>query len=136
MKPDNPESGDFLLYDGECPFCSAYIRMQRLRAAGVNLTLLDARHEPELVARFAREGMDVNEGMILRFRNATYFGGDVMHVIALLSGPTAFLNRLMTPLFANRAFGQTIYPLLRAGRNITLRLLGRRKLEISNAEPK
>lgn len=127
------DRGDFLLYDGECPFCSAYVRMQRLRAAGVKLALLDARDEPALVARFAREGMDVNEGMILRLRGETYFGGDVMHVVALLTGPAGPVNRLTSMLFSNRAFARAVYPLLRAGRNATLRLLGRRKLDIRAA---
>lgn len=133
MAQGNQERGDFLLYDGECPFCSAYVRMQRLRAAGVRLALLDARDEPELVARFAREGMDVNEGMILRFRGATYFGGDVMHVISLLSGPAGPINRATSLLFANRTVARALYPFLRAGRNATLRLLGRRKLDVPAA---
>lgn len=125
------DRGDFLLYDGECPFCSAYVRMQRLRAAGVKLALLDAREEPELVARFARNGMDVNEGMILRFRGTIYFGGDVMHVISLLSGPAGPINRTTSLLFANRTIARTLYPFLRAGRNTTLRLLGRRKVDVA-----
>jgi predicted DCC family thiol-disulfide oxidoreductase YuxK len=133
MSQSLSRQGDFLLYDGECPFCSAYVRMQRLRAAGVDLALLDARDEPALVARFAREGLDVNEGMILRFRGNTYFGGDVMHVISLMSGPAGALNRAMGLLFANRTMARALYPFLRAGRNATLRLLGRRKLDVPTA---
>lgn len=123
-------SGDFLLYDGECPFCSTYVRMQRLRAAGVNLGLLDARDEPALVARFAREGYDINEGMILRLAGVTYFGGDVVHMIALMTGPTGSLNKVMARIFANRTVALMLYPLLRAGRDATLRLLGRQKLDV------
>jgi predicted DCC family thiol-disulfide oxidoreductase YuxK len=120
--------GDFLLYDGECPFCSAYVRMQRLRAAGVKLTLLNAREEPALVARFARNGLNVNDGMILRFRGVTYFGGDVMHVLSLLSGPTGLINRATSILFSNRTVAGALYPFLRSGRNATLWLTNRRKI--------
>lgn len=125
--------GDFLLYDGECPFCSAYVRMQRLRAAGINLTLLDARDEPALVADFAREGLDINEGMILRLGDTTYYGGDVMHMVALLTGPTGFLNRMLGWVFSNKTAARVLYPFLRACRNATLRVLGRDKLEIPAA---
>jgi predicted DCC family thiol-disulfide oxidoreductase YuxK len=124
---------DFLLYDGECPFCSAYARMQRLRAAGVHLALLDARDEPELVARFAREGLDINEGMILRLGGSTYFGSDVLHTIALLTGPTGFANRLVARLFANRTVARVLYPALRAGRNATLKVMGRDKMDVPAA---
>ena len=55
-----PQLGDFLLYDGECPFCSAFVKMQRMRAAGINLKLLDAREQPELVSAFYHQGLDVN----------------------------------------------------------------------------
>jgi predicted DCC family thiol-disulfide oxidoreductase YuxK len=122
---------DFLLYDGECPFCSAYVRMQRLRAAGVDLALLDARDEPELVGEFAREGLDINEGMILRLRGETYFGGDVLHVLALLTGPTGAFNRLLAKLFSHRKVSRLLYPALRTGRNMTLRLLGRSRMQVS-----
>lgn len=126
-------SGDFLLYDGDCPFCAAYVRMQRLRAAGVNLVLHDARDEPELVASFAREGLDINEGMILRLGGSTYFGGDVLHMLALLTGPTGIANRAMARIFSHRKSARLLYPLLRAGRNMTLRILGRQKMQLPAA---
>jgi len=128
-----PTEADFLLYDGECPFCSAYVRMQRLRAAGVKLRLLDAREEPQLVADFARRGMDVNEGMILSIGGTIYFGGDVVHMIALLTGPTGTVNRMMAWAFKNRTTARVVYPFLRFGRNTALRLLGRGKIDTGDA---
>lgn len=124
---------DFLLYDGECPFCSAYVRMQRLRAAGIGLRLLDARQESQLVADFARKGMNVNDGMILSLGGTIYFGGDVVHMMALLTGPAAAFNRAMGWVFRNRTVARLLYPSLRFGRNTALRLLGRDKIDIGGA---
>jgi hypothetical protein len=104
--------------------------MQRLRAAGVKLTLLDARDEPELVARFASDGLDINDGMILRFRGVTYFGGDVMHVLSLLSGPAGLINHATSFLFSNQTVARALYPFLRTGRNATLWLINRHKIDI------
>lgn len=123
---------NFLLYDGECPFCSAFVRMQRLRAAGIGLRLLDAREETQLVADFARKGMNVNEGMILSLGGTNHFGGDVVHMLALMTGPTNVLNRVMGWVFRNRTAALLLYPLLRFMRNAALRLLGRDKIDIGD----
>jgi predicted DCC family thiol-disulfide oxidoreductase YuxK len=125
----SPELGDFLLYDGECPFCSAFVKMQRMRAAGINLKLLDAREHPELVSAFFRQGLDVNEGMIMRMGGAVYFGGDVMNMVALMTGPTGLFNRILAAGFSNRRVSLFLYPFLRTGRNAALALLGRKKIE-------
>lgn len=125
----SPNLGDFLLYDGECPFCSAFVKMQRMRAAGIRLKLLDAREEPELVSAFYHKGLDVNEGMIMRLGDTVYYGGDVMNMVALMTGPTGFFNRILGVAFSNRRVSLFLYPFLRAGRNATLALIGKKKIE-------
>ena len=124
-----PDLGDFLLYDGECPFCSAFVSMQRMRAAGINLKLLDAREQPELVPAFYHQGLDVNEGMIMRLGDTVYYGGDVMNMVALMTGPTGLFNRVLAVAFSNRRVSLFLYPFLRTGRNAALALLGRKKID-------
>lgn len=123
-------STNYLLYDGECPFCSAYVRMQRLRETSINLRLLDARENPALVLEHARSGRDINEGMILRIGDTVDFGGDVMFKLALMSGDSRGFNRFFAWVFSNRWLAHVLYPVLRAGRNTTLRVLGRAKMNI------
>lgn len=123
-------NNDYLLYDGECPFCTAYVKMQRLREAGVNLSILDARSNPQLVAEELRQGRDVNEGMILRIGDATYFGGDVMFQLSLMSGNSSGINRLFVRVFSNQKMARTLYPLLKFGRGLLLFILGRKKIDV------
>lgn len=123
-----PGTGDFLLFDGDCPFCAAFVKMQRLRAAGVNLKLIDAREQPELVASFFQKGLDINDGMIMRVGDTIYFGGDVLHMVALMTGPAGPLNRVLAKAFANRSVARFVYPALRAGRNASIAVLGRKKI--------
>jgi hypothetical protein len=47
---------NFLLYDGDCPVCSAYVAMSRLRQLYPDLLVLSAREEPELVAALRQAG--------------------------------------------------------------------------------
>ena len=56
----------FLLYDGECPFCSFYGAKSRFQArVGKPLRLVDGRAAAGLVAQLLREGYDLETGMIL-----------------------------------------------------------------------
>jgi predicted DCC family thiol-disulfide oxidoreductase YuxK len=120
--------GDHLLYDGDCPFCSAYVRLMRLREAGIPLQILSARDRPDLVGYYKSRGLDLDEGMVLRLGDRTYFGADVLTALALLSGPTGTFNRMSGLVLRNAALSRLLYPALRAGRNLTLRMLGRRRI--------
>ncbi|MCY4405846.1 MAG: hypothetical protein OXC15_05725 [Rhodospirillaceae bacterium] len=66
----------FLLYDGECPFCSFYVAKSQFETRiGMPLRLIDGREAPDLVSRLRREGYDLEEGMILEFEGRRVNGG-------------------------------------------------------------
>lgn len=108
-----------VLYDGECPFCAAYVKMARLRAMAADVKLIDARTRPDLVAEHAAEGRDIDAGMIVTIDDEVYFGGDAVWAINALLSPSPILRGL-----GHRTLLLRVYPLLRAGRNLALRLLG------------
>ncbi len=129
--PTDRSGEDHLLYDEDCPFCSAYVRMARLRQAGVKFALLDARGHRDLVRQYAAQGYDINEGMILNYRGRILFGSEVMNMLALMSTPNHTFNVVNRLLFSNPSVSRALYPLLRAGRNATLKLLGRSQVDLS-----
>ena len=68
---DEPFGGATLLYDGECPFCSAYVRMVTLRTAVGGVRLVDARvSDDSIVDKVTSRGFDLNEGMAFTDRRA------------------------------------------------------------------
>lgn len=123
----------WVVYDGECPFCSNYVRLVRLRqaAGGASVQLVDARTDHPIVAEIRDKGLDLDEGMALKIGDRFYHGSEVMHQIALLTGPVGAFNRFNYWVFRNPRRAACLYPWLRAGRNATLRLLGRKKLSES-----
>ncbi len=105
-----------IVYDGDCPFCSSYIKLLRLREQ-FDVRLVDARREPEFAAQY---GLDLNEGMVVDM------DGDVHHgarAVALLSR----LSSRISPLRSDKV-AQAVYPFLRLGRNVALKLLGRSQI--------
>ncbi|MBL8569054.1 MAG: DUF393 domain-containing protein [Phreatobacter sp.] len=125
---DDLPSDNYLLYDGECPFCARYVAHARLIEAAGPVALIDARMRPDLARLHAAGGMDINEGMILRLDGNTWFGGDVLNRLALLSTRSGLFNRANAALFRHPRLSRLLYPLLRGGRNAALRLLGRDRI--------
>jgi predicted DCC family thiol-disulfide oxidoreductase YuxK len=122
---------NWLLYDGECPFCSRYVRHVRLREAIGPITLANAREHAALVEEVRRLGFDVDTGMVLKLDGNYYHGADCIHALALLTTPSGWFNRLNSLVFKSSTAAKVLYPVLRTGRNLTLRLLGRGRLQPS-----
>jgi predicted DCC family thiol-disulfide oxidoreductase YuxK len=127
---DTPKvANNWLLYDGECPFCSRYVRHVRLREAIGPITMANAREHAALVDEVRRLGFDVDTGMVLKLDGNYYHGADCIHALALLTTPSGWFNRLNSVMFRSATASKLLYPVLRAGRNLTLRLLGRSQVD-------
>lgn len=114
-----------IVYDGDCPFCSAYVNLARLKKTVGAPTLLNARKRPDLVEALAKSGVSLDEGMAVYYQGQIYAGGEAMYVLALLTTPVDFANRLTAALLGRRGLALWVYPLLRTGRNLLLRLRNR-----------
>lgn len=123
-------AGVRIIYDGECPFCRAYVSLVRLREAAGPVELIDARRHPVVAYDLHRNGIDLNDTMAVQYGGRTYAGAEAVQMLSLLSSGTGPVNRIMAGMLRDRRRARLFYPVLRTGRNLTLRLLGRTKLEI------
>lgn len=116
-------SGLEVFYDGSCPLCRNYVQMLRLREAVGPVDLIDARGGDARIAELRRAGCDLNAGMVVRRGDRIWHGGDAVWMLSQLSGrgPMAWLLR-------DRRRAAAVYPLLRGGRNLLLRLLRRKPI--------
>ena len=119
-----------IIYDGDCPFCARYVAMVRLQAAVGPVELIDARSGHPLARELTERGYDLNDGMALVAGEDIYFGEDCIHRLALLSTSSGVFNKLNAAIFRSERLSRGLYPILRTGRNLTLRALGRRPLEL------
>jgi predicted DCC family thiol-disulfide oxidoreductase YuxK len=119
-----------LVYDGECPVCSAYVRYVRIKESAGALLLVNARDGGPWVARVREARLDLDEGMVLFYGGRIYHGSDCIHMLALLSTSSGGFNRLNAFVFSHSGLARVLYPVLRAGRNLLLRILHRPKLRL------
>jgi predicted DCC family thiol-disulfide oxidoreductase YuxK len=119
-----------ILYDSECPVCNAYCSTAEVRADAGRIRLLDARKDGELLREVTARSLDMDEGMVVRYRGELYHGGDAVHLLASLNPRKTLLDRLWWWVFRSRKRARLFYPLLKAGRTLLLKLL--RKSRINN----
>jgi predicted DCC family thiol-disulfide oxidoreductase YuxK len=117
-----------VIYDGECPFCSQYVKHVRLRDVSEDLQYVNARDGGAIVDEALRQGFDLNVGMVVLIDGIYHHGADAVRVLAMLSSPVTAFNWLHARIFSSRTVSRLLYPVMRFGRNTTLRLLGREKL--------
>lgn len=120
--------GIAIYYDGECPFCSEYTRLLRLRKAVGAVELIDLRERPDAVRFFIAKGLHPDAGMIVDTGDRYLSGDQAIHYLARWSeaqGCFSWLNQLF---FSSAGRSRVSYPLMRAGRNAVLFLMGRSQL--------
>jgi predicted DCC family thiol-disulfide oxidoreductase YuxK len=122
-----------IVYDGECPFCSQYVKMLRIRESVGGVRLIDARSSDE-IAISARDKFDLDQGMAARISDEWYYGDDCVHILSMISSPVTTFNKLNGWIFRSPKRARVLYPVMKTGRNLALRLLGRRKIGQSLSE--
>ena len=122
------ENTIFLVYDKECPACDYYCNTVRIRESVGNIVLIDARKTSSHLRKITAAGLDIDQGMVLIVSDRMYYGADAIHALALMGTRSGFVNRLSYWCFKSKSMSRVLYPILRAGRNLLLKILGRTKV--------
>lgn len=108
-----------IVYDGACPFCTAYVALLRLRES-MQVELLSARSTDERINQFLALGYRLDDGMLLQIDDSIYVGAEAMHQLAIISNRNGIVNRMQRFVFSRKWLAQLLYPLLRSGRRLVL----------------
>ncbi|MEO8002109.1 MAG: DCC1-like thiol-disulfide oxidoreductase family protein [Arenimonas sp.] len=119
----------WLVYDGECPICNAYCKYARINDAVGRLHLIDARQPGPLMDEITAAGLDIDQGMVVKFKDVTYYGPEAIRMLTLLSTRSGFFNRMNYYFFGTEKRAGIFYPFGKALRNLVLKLMGIRYIE-------
>lgn len=117
-----------LIYDKECPACHYYSQTVRIRQSVGILKIIDAREDSEVMKKITAQGLDIDQGMVLKMGDKLYYGTDAIHALALLSTKSGLFNKFNYWVFKSAAVSKLLYPLLRSCRNLLLKILGKTKI--------
>lgn len=112
-----------IIYDGECPFCSAYVGLVRLRD-NFSVRLIDARHNAAEIETLGGSTYNLDDGMLVKIGDEIFHGAEAMTALSLLTTPSGTLNRLTAAIFKSRRRARLLYPLCRTMRNLALKIKG------------
>ena len=118
-----------IIYDGDCPFCSKYVRLIQLKNTVGDVELINARSNTSLTEKLKKLSIDVNQGMVLIDDEDIYFAEDCVHRLALLSTSSTLFNRINKFIFKHKILSKLLYPIMKAGRNLILVLLQRKQIK-------
>ena len=115
-----------IIYDGDCPFCSAFVKLVRLRETFGDVRLIDARDAESALISDLRQRYALDDGFVAIHNGKEYYGAQALEFLSLATSDSGIARFLMrSPLFRGR-FGGALYPVMVKGRKFALRLLGRR----------
>lgn len=123
-----------LVYDNECPVCRNYVQFVRIRQSVGELVLINAREDHDAVRKLTAKGFDLDEGMALIMEERVYYGPDAVHMLALLGTRSGIFNRLNYWAFSSPALSKILYPMLKSGRHLLLKILGRSRIDNLNLD--
>ncbi len=117
-----------LVYDKQCPACDYYCNLVRIRESEGRLVLVDARDGGPIMDEITAAGLDIDQGMVVKLGGTLYYGSDAIHLLSLLGTNSGLFNRITHWSFKYRPVARILYPLLRACRNLLLKVLGKTKI--------
>lgn len=117
-----------IIYDQECPFCSKYCQLIKIKKAAGEIELIDARAPSSVMEKITAKNFDIDNGMVVTIEDEIYYGDEAIHVLSLLSARSDLFNCLNYHLFKSKRMSKILYPLLRDCRNVALWLLGKSRI--------
>lgn len=122
------DSEVLLVYDRQCPACEFYCRHAEIDATHGTLRRIDAREPSDIRDQITRSGLDIDQGMVLATKGRLYYGADAMHELTRRAPSRGAFHRLSRTLFGSATRARLLYPIMRACRNLLLKVLGKTKI--------
>ena len=126
---DSAKGEVWLVYDGQCPVCNSYCKHARIRDAVGTLHLIDARKPSAIMDEITAAGLNIDQGMVVKFNHVMYYGPEAMWVLTMLGTRSGVFNRLSYSFFGTQKRSRIFYPLGKAFRNLVLKVMGIRYIE-------
>ena len=110
-----------LYYDKQCPFCSNYANLLKLKE-NFEITLKDARENFDEISLVCGN-LDINDGFIVVYKNDCFQGAKALHFLQSAVDKTTFLGKLHFFFAYETVFSKILYKILFILRKVILFIL-------------
>jgi predicted DCC family thiol-disulfide oxidoreductase YuxK len=121
----------WFVYDGECPICTIGATFYKIRQSVGELHVVDARKEKQhpVMHEINAAGLDLDEGMVIKYRDRLYHGRDALLLMAKLGTDKGMFNKINNGLFQFEPLAKLAYPFMKLTRNVAITLKGVGKIK-------
>mgnify|MGYP000564756772 FL=1 len=112
-----------LYYDKQCPFCSKYANLLKLKES-FEITLKDARENQSEIALLCGN-LNINDGFIVVYKNDCFQGAKALAFLNSAVDKTTFLGKLHFFFRYDNLFSNLLYKIFFIWRKIILFILGK-----------
>jgi predicted DCC family thiol-disulfide oxidoreductase YuxK len=123
VRDDVSDQEILLVYDKLCPACDKYCQRVDVEQLAGPLRLVDARQPSDVLAEITAQGLDIDQGMLVKAGGELYYGAEAIHSLALISSRSGIFNRLNYWVFGSARVSRLFYPALKICRNLLLKIL-------------
>lgn len=109
-----------IYYDGDCYFCSNFVKLLALREAVGDVQLISLRDETEDVRRILSSGLNVNTGFVVEHGGQVLHGAQAFHYLTTIAEPRNLLSRILFVIGEHPRATRILYPLMVLGRYLVL----------------
>ncbi|MEM5471140.1 DCC1-like thiol-disulfide oxidoreductase family protein [Hoeflea sp. AS60] len=113
-----------IYYDGDCYFCTNFVKLLKLRQAVGDVHLISLREDNDDVRRILASGLNVNSGFVVEHEGKLLHGAQAFHYLNTLSDPKNILSRVLFYVSNHEWLARVLYPLMVLGRYFVLILQG------------
>ena len=110
-----------LYYDKQCPFCSKYANLLKLKE-NFEITLKDARENIDEISVLCKN-LDINDGFIVLYKNDCFQGAKALEFLNRAVDKTTILGKLHFFFAYENIFSRFLYKSLFILRKIALFIL-------------
>lgn len=115
-----------IVYDQECPFCSDFVRILRIKSVGNEVEMINARETSSEIISKLSEKYNLDDGMIVILDGTEYYGDRAAHILSILSTTNAFRGKLYQLILRNKRIASFAYPVLVILRKLYFKLIGKK----------
>lgn len=119
----------YIIYDRECYFCNHTAKALKIKKAVGELILINARESNALVSEAIQHGLDVNEGIVVYYKQTFYHGKEAIYLLNELADKSTLRGKLAYLFYKNKLVISFGYPILKLIRNLNLALQGKPKIQ-------
>ena len=113
-----------IVYDGECPFCSDFVSLNRLKDLGYVISIINAREvDNPLIENFSKK-YNFDDGMIVINDQVILYGYTAARFISNSYSQSSLRGLIYRTLLSNKTLGRISYKIFVKLRKLYLKIAG------------